>query len=61
MRRELPASLFEERESAWQVTVRSHLTAALRAIPVDAAEDALGRAIGGALSVLEGAEAEHQA
>ena len=57
---ELPPGLFEERASAWPVTVRGHLTAALCAIPVQAAKDALGRAIADALAVLEGVEAENR-
>jgi hypothetical protein len=53
---ELPSGLFEEREGAWQVTVRGHLAAALCVIP-DGAYDVLQRAIGGAAAVLETVEA----
>jgi ParB-like chromosome segregation protein Spo0J len=41
---ELPSGLFAESEVVWQVTVRGHLIAALRAIPRDGVHDELERA-----------------
>jgi ParB-like chromosome segregation protein Spo0J len=51
---ELPADLFEEDDVGWQVTVRGHLNAALCAIPGNGQGDALERAIGDALAMLDG-------
>jgi hypothetical protein len=53
---ELPDGLFEEQEITWQVTVRGHLTAALRAIGLDGSDNALQRAIGDALAALDNLE-----
>jgi hypothetical protein len=50
---ELPGGRFEEQSVAWQVTVRGHLAAALRAIPIDEGCGALQSVIGDALEVLE--------
>jgi ParB-like chromosome segregation protein Spo0J len=50
---ELPAGLFVESEVVWQVTVRGHLTAAIRAIPAEAGYDELRRATRAALDELE--------
>jgi ParB-like chromosome segregation protein Spo0J len=54
---ELPGAVFEEREVAWPVTVRGHLTAALRAMPPDGGQAALQRRIGDALVSLETVDA----
>lgn len=40
---EVPGGLCEEHEVAWEVTVRDHLTAALRDIPLGEGYDALRR------------------
>jgi hypothetical protein len=53
---EMRGGLFEEQSVAWQVTVRGHLTAALRATPIDRDFDALRGVIGDALEVLEKAD-----
>jgi ParB-like chromosome segregation protein Spo0J len=57
---ELPGGLFGESEIAWQVTVRGHLTAALRAIPVEGGHDELERATCDALAQLERVDAEDE-
>ncbi|HET6870146.1 MAG TPA: hypothetical protein VFH80_29810, partial [Solirubrobacteraceae bacterium] len=49
---ELPGGLFAEPEVVWQVTVRGHLIAALRAIPPDGGDE-LQRATRAALDELE--------
>lgn len=48
----LPSELFTDRESAWQATVRGHLTAALAAVP-DEQHAALKHAIADALGAVE--------
>jgi len=57
---ELPGGLFAEAEVAWQVTVRGHLTAALRAIPVEGGYGELGRVTRDALAQLERVDAEDE-
>jgi ParB-like chromosome segregation protein Spo0J len=50
---ELPGAVFEDREVAWQVTVRGHLVGALGAVPRSEDHAALQRTIGEALAALE--------
>lgn len=55
---ELPGGLFVEPEVVWQVTVRGHLTAALRAIPSHGGHNELQRATRAALDELDRHDAQ---
>jgi hypothetical protein len=50
---ELPGGVFEEQEVSWQVTVRGHLTAALRAMPGGEEHEALAQLVRDALAAGE--------
>jgi hypothetical protein len=50
---ELPGELFDERDAAWQATVRGHLVAALQAIPTDEEYAGLARVVADALARAE--------
>jgi len=60
----LPAGLFDDRETPWQVTVRGHLKAALGAIPEPDRDGSLAATLADALTLIEedrGATVQHAA